>query len=287
MALPGRVFRAALFGHPVGHSRSAELFRALAAHGGPAVDYQLVDVPLGRLAEFVERLRAGEWDGANVTVPHKLDAARMADTLDAAARGTGAVNVLARDGDRVRGANTDVAGFVGALALPRAADALRGRPRRAAVLGSGGAARAVGWGLAHAGWEIVTVARRAGASFGWDDPGLARAVAACALVVQATSAGMAPAPDEAPPLPAEAFAPGQLAIELIYNPWETRWLRSARARGATAVNGWPMLVGQAARAAETWLGRAAAEAVALAAAAIEPRDPFQPAAAAAGGPPAP
>ena len=61
----------ALFGHPVGHSRSKDLFDALAAAGGPRVEYRAVDVPPERFGEALARLRDGEWDGANVTVPHK------------------------------------------------------------------------------------------------------------------------------------------------------------------------------------------------------------------------
>ena len=156
--------RIALFGHPVGHSRSKDLFDALAAAGGPRVEYEPVDVPPERFGEALARLRDGEWDGANVTVPHKRAAAAAADLLEPFAARCGAVNVLARrGGGALVGANTDGLGFLDALSLfdvPATRElaggaATAGRDaasraaaggaagKRALVLGAGGAAVAV------------------------------------------------------------------------------------------------------------------------------------------------
>ena len=74
--------RAVLFGHPVHHSRSPELFAALRRAGGPAVDFQLQDVPPGQLHHALARLRSGQWDAAGITIPYKEHAAEIADTLD-------------------------------------------------------------------------------------------------------------------------------------------------------------------------------------------------------------
>jgi shikimate dehydrogenase len=279
--------RIALFGHPVGHSRSADLFGALGARGGTPVHYEALDVPPDALAPALARLRAGAWAGANVTIPHKLAAAAAADRLDELAHRAGAVNVLVRKGSTLIGANTDGPGFLDALdELVRSEPAgARLAPGDAAVLlGAGGAARGVAAALAARGLEVSVVSRapRRNAPgwrglcdrlIGWSDPDLVHRARAARLLVQATPIGTAPRSDEAPPLAGEAFRPGQLVVDLIYNPWETLFLRRARARGALALNGWPMLVHQAARALELWAG-GGREDVLAAAAALERRDPL-------------
>ena len=278
----------ALFGHPVGHSRSKDLFDALAAAGGPRVEYRAVDVPPERFGEALARLRDGEWDGANVTVPHKRAAAAAADLLEPFAARCGAVNVLARrGGGALVGANTDGLGFLDALSLldAPAPRALAGgaAAHRALVLGAGGAAAAVVAALVETGHAVALAtrdperARRdvplAAEALAWDDPRLPAVAGAAGLVVQATPLGTAPRVDEAPPFDPAWFAPGARAVDLIYNPWETRWLRLARARGVAALNGWPMLVRQAARSLAFWGLGEAAEALVEASTTLEPRDP--------------
>jgi shikimate dehydrogenase len=276
----------ALFGHPVAHSRSADLFRALGAAGGPAVDFQPVDVSPAEFAAAARRVASGELCGASVTIPHKLAAAALADELDPAARATGAVNALApMAGGRLRGANTDARGFFDALlAERRAVERLAGAPARVAILGAGGAARAVAWALARQAFDVLVVARDAASvaawpaqlstrAVGWDDPALAARVAACPLVVQATPLGTWPDVTATPPLADDAFRPEQVVVDLVYNPWQTRFLERARAAGALGVNGWPMLVRQAAAAAELWLGPGTGERLVAAAGTVEDRDP--------------
>lgn len=276
----------ALFGHPVGHSRSADLFRALGAAGGPVVDYQTFDIPPAGLPAAVARLAAGEFQGANVTVPHKLAAAALADELDPAARAIGAVNVLVpRVGGGIYGANTDARGFFDALlAERRATERLVGAPARVAILGAGGAARAVAWALTRQDFDVLIVARDTAPvrtwprpltvrAVPWDDPALVARIAACPLVVQATPLGTWPDVTSAAPLGEEAFRPEQVVIDLVYNPWQTRFLERARAAGALGINGWPMLVRQAAAAADLWLGPGAGERLLEAAERIEDRDP--------------
>ncbi len=276
----------ALFGHPVGHSRSADLFGALRIAGGPAVEYEPLDVPPGGLADAARRIREGEYRGANVTVPHKVAAAALADELDPAARAIGAVNVLAaRVGGGLYGANTDARGFFDALLSERrAVERLAGAPARVAVLGAGGAARAVAWSLARQEFDVLIVARDtarvrewpreiAVRAVPWDDPALTARVAACPLVVQATPLGTWPDVAGSAPLGAEGFRPEQVVVDLVYNPWQTRFLERAREAGALGVNGWPMLVRQAAAAADLWFGPGAGERLIAAARLLEDRDP--------------
>ena len=270
--LPGeRPFRAVLLGHPVGHSRSADLFAALARAGGPPVEYRALDVPPAELPGALRRLREGDWDGANVTVPHKRAVAGALDGLGNLAAAAGAVNVVVREegGGSVtlRGENTDGPGFAAAF---REAFGREARPpalRRAVVLGWGGAARGVVAELRRAGVRVVVATRDpAGARAGWPDPGtrflgsrdprLAEASAAAGLVVQATPLGMpgGPAPGEGPPVPWDAVSRDAVAVDLVYAPAPTPFVRAARERGLAAIDGWEMLRHQAALAADLWLG---------------------------------
>jgi shikimate dehydrogenase len=168
------------------------------------------------------------------------------DTLAAA---VGAVNTIAiRDG-RTVGHNTDVEGFRTTL-LP-----LIGTERpRALVLGSGGASRAVAYVLKDLGIKFRVVSRsRERGDLTWDlmDPIV---IKACPLLINTTPLGMHPEVDSAPPLPYEAIGPRHLLVDLVYNPAETVFLREGRTRGATVVNGMPMLEAQAEAAWRIWNG---------------------------------
>ncbi len=270
--LPGdRPFRAVLLGHPVGHSRSADLFAALQRAGGPRVDYRPLDVPPGELAPALERLRRGAWDGANVTVPHKREAAAGMDVLGELAATAGALNVVVREvrGGRavLRGENTDGPGFSAAYRAAFGREPRSPALRRAVVLGWGGAARGVVAELRRHGVRVTVATRNpAGARAGWPDPGtrfigsrdprLADACAGTGLVVQATPLGMpgGPAPGAAPPVPWEAVSRDAVAVDLVYAPEPTPFVRAARERGLAAIDGLAMLRHQAALAADLWLG---------------------------------
>lgn len=276
--------RAVLFGHPVHHSRSPELFAALHAAGGPHVDFQLRDVPPPRLAEALASLRAGRWDAAGITIPYKADAAAMVDRLTGVGALAGTINAIARRGDQLVGTNTDGPGFLRALDAFAPGLSVCGLP--VLVLGAGGAARGVAAALKQHGARITIVSRdpaqRRGTLahvseqvVGWAPEALLPAARQAALIVQATPVGMSPDVHARLPLPSGLFQPGHLAVDLIYTPWETTFLAEARAAGVRALNGWPMLVHQAAEALDFWLGRGAGDRLAEAVTVIEPRDPTQ------------
>jgi len=128
-----------LFGRPVSHSRSPRLFARLARLLGRPIEYSAVEAWPGGLAAAVAVARDAGWRGANVTVPLKEEAARLAQTLTPPARALGAVNVF-RFGRAVAGHNTDAEGLRDAL--KRAGVKARGKD--ALVFGAGGAARAAG-----------------------------------------------------------------------------------------------------------------------------------------------
>jgi shikimate dehydrogenase len=249
------VRRAAVIGHPVAHSRSPALFARFAAASGIALAYEAIDVPPDELAATLARWRTlPEFVGCNVTLPHKERALALADRVEPSALACGAANVLTRDGDALVADNTDVAGVEAALAQHGVA--LRGA--RVAILGAGGAARAVAEAARRSGAARITVAARnldraaaVAAAFGafacaLDD------VPRADLYVNATPVGMEGQP-QLSLLPANA-PPGAAAFDLVYVPEDTPFLIDARARGLRTVTGTAMFVAQAAATFERWFG---------------------------------
>lgn len=263
---------AALLGHPVAHSISPAFQQAAFDACGIDARFEAWDVPPAELAIAVERLRSGDALGANVTVPHKVEAMRLVDRPDAIAEQVGAINVIVNDGGLLRATNTDVYGI--RKALEAAGATIAGA--RVLLIGAGGAARAVIVAMRQAGAERVTIANRTPdraatlADLGGEDLDLRfapldpadatyRGAARTAqIIVQSTSLGMRHGPDEsASPLPAEWIQPGQVAFDLVYVPEETPFLRDARAAGAHPVGGLDMLIHQGAEAFRLWTGTAA------------------------------
>jgi shikimate dehydrogenase len=266
----------ALLGHPVAHSRSpAMMTAALRALRIDAV-YLAHDVTPDALERAVRGLRALGCAGANVTVPHKRAVLAVCDVLDPVARAVGAVNTLVLEDDGIRGCNTDAEGAMEALMDAGAEVA----GARVVVLGAGGAARAVAAGAALSGAAEVTVlARRreqaedvaravrglgrgghVGAGLLLADEPETRAVCGRAsVVVQATPVGMeAHGEGDAGVLSGllQVVRPGAFAMDLVYAPRETPWLRAARDLGLRPVDGLGMLAHQGALALSLWTGAA-------------------------------
>lgn len=250
---------AAVIGWPVEHSRSPQMFEA--AFAAAAIDAVMIPigVPPESLAQIVGALRAMRALGASVTLPHKLAVAARCDELSAAAREIGAVNCLHVDGDRLVGHNTDAAGFSDALIAAGFAPA----GKRCVILGAGGAARAVAYGLRAAGASAVDVVARQPERITWTPARpwstreLQDSFARAELVVDATPIGLADgdaaavaAIDALPlaALPAEAWV-----ATLIYHR-RTILLERAAQRGHSTVDGRAMLVHQGARAFAIWTG---------------------------------
>jgi shikimate dehydrogenase len=274
--------RFVLIGHPVGHSVSPAIHGAAYRALGVQHRYEVCDCPtVEHVRAQVERLRAGEIAGANVTVPHKRLALELADASDESARATGVANVLSRDdAGRIIASNTDA----GALADEIAS--LHPGPRRAAIIGAGGAAQAAvvacrslgierigvssrGWllGAPRELWKHAPVFESLGAeSWAWPESERdARAevfpsfLRASDVIIQATSAGMRGAgPGEAVSdwVPWDELEPGAVAIDVVYNPSLTPFLRAAEVAGVSHRGGLGMLVRQAALALRIWLGKA-------------------------------
>lgn len=260
--------RVVLIGHPVAHSLSGAMHQAAFDALGIDARYELWDRPPIQLADAVEEIRGEAFLGANVTIPHKERVVPLVDRQTDEAHATGAVNTITREGRRLIGHNTDVAGFDVAL------DRLVGRqkmPRQAIVLGAGGGARAVVFGLIRTGFTRVVVfnrhlhraeglVRHFGRSAShmelrampWHESIIEAELAKTRVLINATSIGLVP---EESPIPGEIIPPDLLVLDLIYN--RTRLLRDAQAAGCTVSDGEQMLLHQGAAAFALWTGQPA------------------------------
>jgi shikimate dehydrogenase len=268
------MIRLGLIGHPVVQSLSPEIHRAALAACGVEGDYALFRVAPDEqpvLHELLDRMRAGDIQGLNVTIPHKRTIVALLDALTPTATAVGAVNTVFREGATLVGDNTDVEGFRAALERFLRAHGRQVAPSSAAlVLGAGGAARAAVHALALSGWEVTVVARRVAQARRLardlaesdvhvvDSADLTTVVsdrlAACALIVNATPVGMSPRTDESP-WPAGLPFPRHAALyDLVYAPSVTKLVHDARAEGLPAVTGLGMLIEQALLSFERWTG---------------------------------
>jgi shikimate dehydrogenase len=269
----GHTHLVGLIGWPVEHSMSPAMHNAAFAARGLNWRYLPLPVPPEHVDAALHGLAALGFRGANVTVPHKQAVLRALDTISPEAKGLGAVNTIVVDREAdgtavLSGHNTDAAGFIGALS----ADGFDPTESAALVVGAGGAARAVVFGLMNAGAASVLVLNRTleraqalVSDLGKQSPSILSAepfyedtlietARSADLLVNATSVGMWPRVD-ASIWPAEIPLPSDLTVfDLVYNPLETELLRQARRSGARALGGLGMLVRQGALAFERWTG---------------------------------
>jgi shikimate dehydrogenase len=248
--------RYAVFGHPIAHSKSPLIHAAFARQTGQDMTYEAILAPLDGFAPSVADFIAEGGRGANVTVPFKEEAFRLADELTSRARRAGAVNTLVFAGGSVLGDNTDGAGLLADLAgnLKRVIGG-----RRILLLGAGGAARGVIDPLLAQRPATLVVANRTVARAEELADLFGQGVAACGfdaldrpfdLVINATSASLA---GELPPLSPRIFTSETLAYDMMYGA-ETPFLAFARSLGAATSDGLGMLVEQAAEAFHLWRG---------------------------------
>jgi shikimate dehydrogenase len=254
--------RAAVIGHPVAHSRSPVIHRYWLNEHKIDGDYTREDVSPEKIRMFLANFATSGLVGANVTVPHKEAAFLALDRVEPVATALKAANTIWLEDGRLAGTNTDVYGFLANLddRLPD----WDVEAEQAVVLGAGGGARAVVFGLLQRGLGRVAIANRTA--------GRAEAIAAefsdrvtpaslselpgwlqdADLLVNATTLGMA----GQPPLTLD-LAPmqdGAAVCDIVYVPLETPLLAAARARGLRTVDGLGMLLHQAVPGFERWFG---------------------------------
>ena len=249
-----------ILGWPLEHTLSPVIHNV--AFRRTSLDWTYLSWPVepALLGDAVRGLRALGAVGANVTMPHKEAVIEHLDEVSGDAREVGAVNTIQRVGDKLIGHNTDVDGFAEFLSGDAGFDA---PGKRALVLGSGGAARAVVKALESLGASDVTVAGRdpdrtesvaglaAARAATWDDA--AKLAGDADLVVNATPLGM----NGERVLEGFGFGTGQWVVDLIYAPPSTPLIEAARAAGAQAWGGLGMLVRQAAASFTIWTGQPA------------------------------
>lgn len=256
---PDTEVAAGVIGYPIRHSLSPVICQAAFDELGLDWIYAAFEVAPGEAAQALEHMRARGMAGLSVTMPHKADAAAAVNELSDAAAALGVVNCVGRDGDLLIGHNTDGAGFCDALR----ADGVELAGIGCAVLGAGGAARAVVAELARRGAaEVAVMARRPEPAA--SAAALAGSVGTVAspadvgqyqLVVNATPVGMAETEGAGSlPLDPNLLHPQQHVAELVYNPLQTPLLAECQRRGVSASTGVGMLVHQAAHAVRIWTG---------------------------------
>lgn len=251
-----------VIGLPVRHSLSPAIFNAAFAACGLDWAYLAFEVPEGAAGLAMAGVRALGLEGVSVTMPHKAAVLDALDELSDDAATLGAVNCVVRRGATLVGHNTDGPGLLDALVLD---EGIEVAGRTIAVVGAGGASRAVCRALGSAGAAAVVVVNRSAAPAA-QAASLAGAVgrvgspadvAEADVVINATPLGMGvvvTTTGEAEPLPVEPglLSAGQIVVDLVYHPAVTPFLDAARARGARGVNGLGMLIHQAAHAFRLW-----------------------------------
>ena len=239
-----------LIGYPLGHSFSISYFNQKFADEGLDAVYENFEIPtIDALTEVVEsnpNLR-----GLNVTIPYKEKVMPFLDMVSPEARAIGAVNVIKveHEGNNtiLKGYNSDVIGFTRSIE-----PMIEKYHKKALILGTGGASKAIQYGLKSLGLETVFVSR-------YDRPNTIQykeitpeIVEEYNVIVNCTPCGMYPHTEECPELPYEAMNSRTILYDLIYNPNETLFMKNGEKYGATTKNGLEMLLLQAFASWDLW-----------------------------------
>ena len=242
-----------IIGHPLGHSFSKNYFNEKFHDEG--IDAEYINFDIQNIGNLPEVLATNpELKGLNVTIPYKEKVLSYLDYISVEARAIGAVNVIRVEhkGNNVllKGYNSDVIGFTRSIE-----PILEKFHRKALVLGTGGASKAVSYGLRSLGLETVLVSR-------FERPGTIQykditpdVVREYKVIVNCTPCGMYPNYEECPELPYEALDSHNLLYDLIYNPNETLFMKKGREQGALTKNGIEMLLLQAFASWDFWNGK--------------------------------
>lgn len=262
MAIDGDTKLYGIIGNPVSHSLSPAMHNAAFASLGENRVYLPFPVDSDNVRAAIDGLKALKVRGASVTIPHKEKIIDYLDKIDPLAAKIGAVNTINREGDNgsivLCGYNTD---WLGALTPLKKAIQLEGN--RVILLGAGGSARAIGFGLREEDAEIVlcsrteTRGRNLAADLGCEWLSLHDISAARGdVLINATSVGMYPGDDEIP-LPVSELDKYKVVMDIVYAPLKTKLLRAAEEVGCMTINGLEMLLYQGVAQFELWTGIAA------------------------------
>ena len=256
-----------LLGSPVAHTISPEIQNVAFQTSGLDIRYEALDIAPEELAVTLASMRANNWLGANVTIPYKEAVLPLLDEIHPSADQTKAVNTILNKDGLLVGHNTDLQGFMHDLRTEWDLQSTG----RSLILGAGGGARAVAFGLAQEGLDLLFIATTADrvemvaeeirrnyavvvTVLPWTEDSFVKATSNCGLIVNATPLGMTPNSRTSPwpddvPLPPAAFV-----YDLVYSPRDTRLVQQARQVGLQAVSGAGMLLEQAGLSYEIWTG---------------------------------
>jgi shikimate dehydrogenase len=245
------MIRAGLIGHPLGHSKSPELFQKIfEKHGLTDARYELFPI---EKADQLKKIVSNHPHllGLNVTIPHKISILKQLDELSEEARAIGSVNTIeiirSHDQFKLKGHNTDAEGFRKMMQ-----EYLREKPDGAMILGSGGVAKSVKYVLQKENIPCLIASRTATNDLVHYDNLNTTHFRDYPLIINCTPLGMWPDIKAAPPLPFQEISEGNIVFELIYNPPKTKLMQEASRRGAKAYNGMVMLQSQAFAAWDIW-----------------------------------
>jgi shikimate dehydrogenase len=243
-----------LIGYPLGHSFSISYFNQKFADEGINAKYLNFEIPsIDELLEVIAK--HPELKGLNVTIPYKEKVMNFLDSISPEARAIGAVNVIkvTHEGNKthLKGFNSDVIGFTQSI------EPMLDKKwhKKALIRGTGGASKAINYGLKALGLETVFVSR-------YERPGTIQyekitpeVINEYNVIVNCTPLGMYPHTDECPNLPYEAMNSHTILYDLIYNPDQTLFMRRGAEYGADVKNGLEMLLLQAFASWEFWNGK--------------------------------
>lgn len=240
-----------LIGYPLGHSFSRKFFNDKFATEG--IDAQYINFEIPNIEEFPRIIAENpELRGLNVTIPYKQQVIQYLDGISTEAKAIGAINVIKVEHiskkTTLTGYNSDVIGFVNSIR-----PLLQSHHKKALILGTGGASKAIHYGLTEKlGIETLFVSRTSREGVITYDDITAETSKEYKVIVNCTPTGMFPHTDECPPLPYEAMTPDNLLYDLVYNPEETLFMKKGKEQGATVKSGLEMLLLQAIAAWEIW-----------------------------------
>lgn len=253
----------ALFGSPVAGNPTQYMIEKAFQAAGVVARYVTLEVKSAGLSAAIAGMRAMGFQGANITVPHKIEVIQYLDRLSTAAKMIGAVNCIIRQGDELVGENTDGKGFMQSLI-----EQVDPKGKQVVLLGAGGAARAVGVELALAGASRITVVNRS-ETRGQDLAAALSGVGVQAaymplpenyfppdetdILINATSMGLNH-PGQALSIAWHKVRPEVVVADVVFNPPETKLLKQAKSIGCSTLDGLGMLVNQGAIAFKYWTG---------------------------------
>ena len=264
--ITGKTTNLGVIGHPIAHSLSPVMQNAGITAANLDYVYSAMAVAPENLEDAIKGMKALGFRGLNVTIPHKQAVMEHLDTIHEDAQVIGAVNTISNENGHLTGYNTDVIGFINGMKQK----GFEPQGKHTIVLGAGGAARAIIWGLIKERAASITIgvrnvekAQPLAQYFSgfmditllhWESEDFKKRLPYAQLIVNTTPLGMAPHTDAMPPIDFTTIQKDAFVYDIIYTPARTRFLSEAQEYGHTIINGEGMLAGQGAAAFALWTG---------------------------------